>query len=268
MTTLTSTDLDRFRARVDAVVHAHPVVVDNQYTRWFATGEASLDDVRHLTVQFSVFSHLFVEAQLRKVINATTLETYRSGKEILLNELGVSFNGRADEEGIATEGTVDGGRFRFGGAHFEWLLRFAAPLGLEFGDIGKRRHATPATLLLLRRAAPHLRLRRPVGRRGGELRGRALGRRRVLEGAHRRPAPVPGARAARADPRVLDVARQGRGPARRPHERRARRGVRAAVVRRGPVPLGGGRDARRRQGVLGRALGRPQQGKDEPVTSS
>ncbi|HTH07039.1 MAG TPA: hypothetical protein VL916_14265, partial [Ilumatobacteraceae bacterium] len=73
MTTLTSTDLDRFRARVDAIVHEHPVVVDNRYTQWFATGEASLDEVRHLTVQFSVFSHLFVEAQLRKVINATSL---------------------------------------------------------------------------------------------------------------------------------------------------------------------------------------------------
>jgi hypothetical protein len=144
--TLTSTDLDRFRARVDAVVHEHPVVVDNQYTKWFATGAATPDEVRHLTVQFSVFSHLFVEAQLRKVINATSLETYRSSKEILLNELGVSFNGRTDDEGIATEGTVDGGRFRFGGAHFEWLLRFAAPLGLGFEDIGKRRHASSATI--------------------------------------------------------------------------------------------------------------------------
>ena len=63
-------DLAAFQARVDAVVHEHPVVVDNQYTRWFAKGEATLDEVRHLTVQFSVFSQLFVEAQLRKVLNA------------------------------------------------------------------------------------------------------------------------------------------------------------------------------------------------------
>ena len=63
---------------------------------WFATGEATRGEVRHLTVQFSVFSHLFVEAQLRKVINAADLDTYRAGKEILLNELGVVFNaGRA-----------------------------------------------------------------------------------------------------------------------------------------------------------------------------
>src|SRR3954462_13339155 len=139
-------DLAEFQARVDAVVHAHPVVTSNSYTRWFASGAASGDDVRHLTVQFSVFSQLFVEAQLRKVINAADLDTYRAGKEILMNELGVIFNGRVDDDGVATEGTVDGSRFRFSAAHFEWLVRFAAPLGLRFEDLGKRRHGTPATL--------------------------------------------------------------------------------------------------------------------------
>ena len=161
--------------------------------------------MRHLTVQFSVFSHLFVEAQLRKVINAADLDTYRAGKEILLNELGVVFNaGRAppaaagtDPELVATEGTVDGGRFRFGAAHFEWLLRFAAPLGLGFDDLGKRRHGTAAHAVLLRRAARGLRLRGRVDRRGRQLRGGALGGRRVLEGAHRRPRGVQGARVRR-----------------------------------------------------------------------
>jgi hypothetical protein len=134
------------RSRVEELVHGHPVVTGNAYTRWFAEGHADLEEVRHLTVQFSVFSHLFVEAQLRKVVNAGDLDSYRAGKEILMNELGVAFNGRADEEGIATEGTVDGGRFKFTGAHFEWLLRFAQPLGLGFDDLGKRRHGTPPTL--------------------------------------------------------------------------------------------------------------------------
>jgi len=139
-------DLARFRTRVSVVVHHHPVVVDNTYTRWFAGGEASAADVRHLAVQFSVFSHQFVEAQLRKVINASTLEQYRAGKEILMNELGVAFSGAPDAEGIAAEGTVDGSRYRHPAAHFEWLVRFAHPLGLSFHDLGKRRHATPATL--------------------------------------------------------------------------------------------------------------------------
>jgi hypothetical protein len=181
----TSGDLARFRQRVEALVHRHPVVVDNAYTRWFASGTADRDEVRHLTVQFSVFSHLFVEAQLRKVMNAADIDSYRSGKEILMNELGVVFRpaksgagvpargsgvspgeargsgvspGEARGSGVSpgedavdpdivgTEGTVDGGRFRFTAAHFEWLLRFGAPLGLGFDDMGKRRHGTASTL--------------------------------------------------------------------------------------------------------------------------
>ena len=139
-------DLEGFRARVDELVSRHPVVADNRYPRWFAAGAASRDDVRHLTVQFSVFSHLFVEAQLRKVINAADVASYHAGKEILLNELGVVFNGRPDGEGVAISGTIEGSRFRFSAAHFEWLLRFAAPLGLGFDELGKRRHGTQATL--------------------------------------------------------------------------------------------------------------------------
>src|SRR6266571_6729956 len=102
----TSGDLARFRSRVEALVHHHPVVVDNAYTRWFATGAADRDEVRHLTVQFSVFSHQFVEAQLRKVINAANLDQYRAGKEILMNELGVVF--RKEQRGAAERTAADG----------------------------------------------------------------------------------------------------------------------------------------------------------------
>src|SRR6266568_9159331 len=152
---MTTDVFNGFRARADGVVYHHPVVVDNAYTKWFAKGEASAAEVRHLAVQFSVFSHLFVEAQLRKVINAADLDTYRAGKEILMNELGVIFRSdrpsaaRADDvdpDLVSTEGTVDGSRFRFAAAHFEWLVRFGAPLGLEFSDLGKRSQGTPSTL--------------------------------------------------------------------------------------------------------------------------
>jgi hypothetical protein len=146
MTMLDTRDLETFRTTIDDLVHRHPVVTDNAYTRWFAEGRASADEIRHLTVQFSVFSHLFVEAQLRKVINAADLDTYHAGKEILMNELGVVFNGRADDEGVSSEGTVDGSRYSHRAAHFEWLVRFAGPLGLAFADLGKRRHATASTL--------------------------------------------------------------------------------------------------------------------------
>lgn len=156
MDTRTPADLESFRARVEVLVKQHPVVADNRYTAWFATGGAGRDEVRHLTVQFSVFSHLFVEAQLRKVINAADIESYRTGKEILMNELGVIFrspaagprpaDGEDADPDVVADGTVDGGRFRFTAAHFEWLVRFAAPLGLSFSDMGKRRHGTPSTL--------------------------------------------------------------------------------------------------------------------------
>lgn len=146
MTVTETGGLVAFRERLDALVHHHPVVTDNRYTAWFATGEATRAQIRHLTVQFSVFSHLFVEAQLRKVIHAADLESYRSGKEILMNELGVVFNGKPDDEGVSSEGTVEGSRYRHAAAHFEWLVRFAAPLGLSFAELGKRRHGTETTL--------------------------------------------------------------------------------------------------------------------------
>ena len=140
----------------------HPVVVDNAYTRWFATSELSLEQLQDFTVQFSVFSNQFLLAALNRVINADTLDAARESKEILMNELGVIYNagakangaptpsGDTDHDGdpalVSTAGTVDGGRFRFRAAHFEWLLRFAQPLGLTFEHLGKRRHGMPSTL--------------------------------------------------------------------------------------------------------------------------
>ena len=114
MAVATDAALDTFRHRATALVANHPVVVDNPYTRWFARGEATRDEVRHLTVQFSVFSHLFIEAQLRKVINAGSLDTYRAGKEILLNELGVVFRSEraAAAEGVDPALGVDRGNGR------------------------------------------------------------------------------------------------------------------------------------------------------------
>jgi hypothetical protein len=156
---------DRFFARVRATVMQHPVVTDNRYCAWFAGGEASRDQVRDLVQQFSVFSNLFIVAQLLKTINAPTLAQSRCAKEILVNELGVVFrSGRTtarptlvptDEDEmerlgdpalVSTEGTVDGGTYHFTAAHFEWLTKVAEPLGLGFGDIGKRRHGWPTTL--------------------------------------------------------------------------------------------------------------------------
>jgi hypothetical protein len=143
----------------------HPVVTDNRYCAWFAEGRATRSQVRDLVQQFSVFSNLFVVAQLLKTINAPTLAQARESKEILVNELGVVFrSGRTtprsavvptgedeverlgDPALVSTEGTVDGGTYHFSAAHFEWLTKVAEPLGLGFQDIGKRRHGWPSTL--------------------------------------------------------------------------------------------------------------------------
>jgi len=164
-------DLEAFKQRIQRELMGHPVVTSNTYTAWFATGEASLNHLRQFTVQFSVFSNQFLLAALNRVINAETLQSARESKELLLNELGVIYHkggdgtpraavpatpvsaqGSPDTDRagdpalVSTEGTVDGGTFRFQAAHFEWLLQFGASLGLTFDDLGKRRHGTPATL--------------------------------------------------------------------------------------------------------------------------
>ena len=157
-----------FKRTIEEQFMRHPVVTDNAYTAWFADGAMSLDELRHFTVQFSVFSNQFLLAALNRAINADTLQATRESKEILMNELGVIYNDRGarhhqpggeaaaattadhDREGdpalVSTEGTVDGGIFRFQAAHFEWLLRFGQPLGLTFDDMGKRRNGTASTL--------------------------------------------------------------------------------------------------------------------------
>lgn len=154
-------NFEAFKRTIEEQFMGHPVVTRNEYTKWFAKGDVPLDHLRAFTVQFSVFSNQFLLAALNRAINADTLQAARESKEILMNELGVIYNkgGREapagpsvdkDREGdpalVSTEGTVDGGRFRFQAAHFEWILHFAQSLGLTFDDLGKRRQGTPSTL--------------------------------------------------------------------------------------------------------------------------
>ena len=148
-----------FQARIDAQLLRHPIITDNAYTAWFEHGRKSHEQIMSFIVQFSVFSNQFLVAQLQKTLNADTLEGMRASKEILANEIGVVFNspakatadatnleGHGDPELVSTEGTVDGGVFRFRAAHFEWLLRIAEKLGLSFDDMGRRVHGTESTL--------------------------------------------------------------------------------------------------------------------------
>jgi hypothetical protein len=164
---LTEGQVDEFRDfldRVDRDLLHHRIITDNAYSRWFREGKATDAELVHFIRQFSVFSNQFLVAALLRVINARTLEQARSAKEILMNELGVIYRrtngaataGRAideeakeregDPELVSTEGTVDGGTFRFKAAHFEWLIAVGETLGLGFENLGKRRHGRPYVL--------------------------------------------------------------------------------------------------------------------------
>lgn len=142
--------------RIKREIMPHEVITQNQYTAWFQNGKIDREDVRHFLVQFSVFSNLFIEAQLKKTINAPTLEAMHQSKEILMNELGVVFRSKGaprvgasadvDAELVQQEGSIEGGTFKFAAAHFEWLLRMISYVGLGFNDVGKRKHGTKSTL--------------------------------------------------------------------------------------------------------------------------
>ncbi len=148
----------RFQQRIDRELLNHRVITANDYTAWFARGPHNQAQITAFVVQFSVFSNLFLIAQLHKMINADTLEGMRASKEILANEIGVVFRPPGerdtvqrsavaiDPELVSTQGSIEGGTFRFQAAHFEWLLRMAEKLGLSFSDVGKRCHGTEATL--------------------------------------------------------------------------------------------------------------------------
>lgn len=150
-----------FQSRINAELLRHPVITDNKFTSWFSGGTQNVAQIKAFIVQFSVFSNLFLVAQLLKTINADTLEGMRASKEILANEIGVIFNSggpslaassvdtgdtNIDPNLVATEGSIEGGRFRYQAAHFEWLLRIAEKLDLTFNDLGKRRHGIESTL--------------------------------------------------------------------------------------------------------------------------
>jgi hypothetical protein len=142
-------EAQRFTHRLKTEVMSHPVIVANPFTAWFERGEASREQARAFLVQFSVFSNEFLIAQLRKMLNAESIEGMRESKEILANEIGVGFRAAAgtdDPELGSLSGSIEGGTFRFRAAHFELLVRMARGLGLRFDELGKRRFGTDSTV--------------------------------------------------------------------------------------------------------------------------
>lgn len=146
-----------FQQRINREMLTHSVITRNDYCRWFAKGVMADEQVKAFIVQFSVFSNQFLVAQLLKMLAANSIEEMHASKEILVNELGVVFvDGSHDSRAVTLEndeqefgeisGSIEGGRFGFGAAHFELLLKTAKSLNLGFSDLGKRPFGSAETL--------------------------------------------------------------------------------------------------------------------------
>jgi hypothetical protein len=139
-----------FQRHINNDMLTHRVITSNPYTAWFAKGKQNTSQIKAFIIQFSVFSNQFLIAQLHKMIHADTLESMRATKEILANEIGVRFKSDHQQDSTldfgSTEGSIDGSRFYFRAAHFEWLYNIAKKLDLSFAEIGQPKHGNKSTL--------------------------------------------------------------------------------------------------------------------------
>lgn len=120
---------ETFKAVVRRELFTHAVITDNPYTTWFSRGEADEEQVADLLVQFSVFSNHFLVLQVKRMVNAGTIEGERCARNILMNECGVGLDPRT--------GSVEGRIFATDNAHLNWLREAGAALGLEPMELGR-----------------------------------------------------------------------------------------------------------------------------------
>ena len=254
------TDLDRFRsARRRRSCTSIPVVVDNRYTPWFAGGEAT--DRRGAPPHRAV---LRVQPPLRRGAAA----------QVHQRHVARDLPRRQGDPPQRARRVLQRPARRRRHRHRGHRRRRPVPVRRRPLRVAAPLRRAPRPRLRRRRQAPPRHRRRPchfcdelLRIYGSEDPSTAEGASYAVE--HWAAAGfwkelIAGLEAYRdrerpeAAPRLLDLARPGRGPARRPHRRRARGGVRPALVRRGPVPRRRRRDARRCAGLLGRPLGRPR----------
>jgi len=129
-------DFDAFKDVLRREFFEHPVITDNRYTAWFSEGRASDDEVAELILQFSVFSNHFLVAQVKRMVNAGTLEGERCARAILVNECGVALD---------KAGSPEGRSFSSVNAHLNWLRETGAALGLSPVELGKWSNGSAAT---------------------------------------------------------------------------------------------------------------------------
>lgn len=133
---------EKFKKRIEKDFFKHPVIVNNPYTKWFKKGNANIDQVKDLILQFSVFSNHFIVVQAKRMVNAETLEGEISARAILLNECGVGMNVKS--------GSIEGQRFTTPNAHINWLRRVADILEIDPRSVGRWETGTKATHDFLR----------------------------------------------------------------------------------------------------------------------
>ena len=173
----------RFKQRLRREVLNHPVITANPYTRWFRKGNISHEQARAFLVQFSVFSNEFLFAQVtqdgqrRNHRGIASLQGDSRQRDRWLEYRGRT---RDDDELGSLVGTVEGGTFRFGAAHFELLLRMAKSFDLTLADLGKRRFGNARDPAFLRRTHASVRQRGLRRCRGRILVSGKLGCGRVL----------------------------------------------------------------------------------------
>jgi hypothetical protein len=115
----------------------HRVITSNAFTEWFSRGEANEEQVADLLMQFSVFSNHFLVAQVKRMVNAGSLEGEKAARNILVSELGVGIDPRS--------GSPEGKTFSTSNAHINWLRESAAALDIDPAELGRWRNASRAT---------------------------------------------------------------------------------------------------------------------------
>ena len=130
-------NLEAFKTVVRRELFTHPVITENAYTSWFSRGDLDEEQVADLLVQFSVFSNHFLVLQVKRMVNAATIEGERCARNILMNECGVGLDPRT--------GSVEGRTFASSNAHLNWLRDAGAVLGLEPMQLGRWQAGSAAT---------------------------------------------------------------------------------------------------------------------------
>lgn len=124
---------NEFIVKAEGILKNHPILVENKYLSWFEKGELTRQDVTHLLIQFSVLNNLLFVAQTKFMNNVVDYETFIEIKGFILNRLGVMGENPSSSHQKSL---------------FEHLLVLGKQLGLEFNNLGKRKHASESTLYL------------------------------------------------------------------------------------------------------------------------